>query len=110
MGLGAERGKRGKGKKKKMRDFNNVAGRERLIFPVKNGKSLDLPNVKVCPLRSDLETQMALETRQRKLVGAIALHPLNQAGVDAATNTLVEGFTNLQRRGGHKNSIGKSGG
>ena len=82
-------------KRGKLLDFNNLLLGASDNFPVKAGNLSILPTVKYV-ITLDLDTQLPRDAA-RKLVGAIA-HPLNKAVVDAATNTVVEGYGILQPR------------
>ena len=82
-------------KRGKLLDFNNLLLGASDNFPVKAGNLSILPNVKYV-ITLDLDTQLPRDAA-RRLVGAIA-HPLNKAVVDAATNTVVEGYGILQPR------------
>jgi len=82
-------------KRGKLLDFNNLLLGASDNFPVKAGNLSILPNVKYV-ITLDLDTQLPRDAA-RRLVGAIA-HPLNKAVVDAATNTVVDGYGILQPR------------
>ncbi|HXN54125.1 MAG TPA: glucoamylase family protein [Candidatus Acidoferrum sp.] len=82
-------------KRGKLLDFNNLLLGASDNFPVKTGNVGILPNVKYV-ITLDLDTQLPRDAA-RRLVGTIA-HPLNKAVVDAATNTVVQGYGILQPR------------
>ncbi|MGC1833427.1 MAG: hypothetical protein WA714_10235, partial [Candidatus Acidiferrales bacterium] len=64
-------------------------------FPLKAGNWAALKNIRYV-ITLDLDTQLPRDAA-RRLVGTLA-HPLNQAVVDAATNTVAEGYGILQPR------------
>ena len=82
-------------KRGKLLDFNNLLLGAGDNFPVKAGNLSILSHVRYV-ITLDLDTQLPRNAAHR-LVGAIA-HPLNKAVVDAATNTVVEGYGILQPR------------
>lgn len=82
-------------KRGKLLDFNNLLLGASDNFPVKAGNLSILPNLKYV-ITLDLDTQLPRDAA-RRLVGAMA-HPLNKAVVDAATNTVVDGYGILQPR------------
>jgi len=82
-------------KRGKLLDFNNLLLGASDNFPVKAGNLSILPSVRYV-ITLDLDTQLPRDAAHR-LVSAIA-HPLNKAVVDAATNTVVEGYGILQPR------------
>jgi cyclic beta-1,2-glucan synthetase len=82
-------------KRGKLLDFNNLVLGASDHFPVKAGDVSILPNVRYV-ITLDLDTQLPRDAA-RRLAGAMA-HPLNKGVVDAATNTVVEGYGILQPR------------
>jgi cyclic beta-1,2-glucan synthetase len=82
-------------KRGKLLDFNKLLLGGEDYFPVKAGNLCLLSEVKYV-ITLDLDTQLPRDAA-RKLVGAMA-HPLNRAVVDAATNTVVDGYGILQPR------------
>jgi cyclic beta-1,2-glucan synthetase len=84
-------------KRGKLLDLNNLLRGRYDSFPVKIGDLSVLPRIRYV-ITLDADTQLPRECAHR-LVGTIA-HPLNRAVVDAATNTVVEGYGVLQPRVG----------
>jgi cyclic beta-1,2-glucan glucanotransferase len=84
-------------KRGKLLDLNNLLLNESDNFPVKIGDLSVLRDIKYV-ITLDLDTQLPRDSAH-KLVGALA-HPLNQAVVDPATNTVVDGYGILQPRVG----------
>jgi cyclic beta-1,2-glucan synthetase len=89
MGLERKRGK--------LLDLNRLLTGQGDSFPVKVGNLAVLPGIRYV-ITLDSDTQLPPDAAHR-LVGAIA-HPLNRAVIDAATNTVVEGYAILQPRVG----------
>jgi hypothetical protein len=84
-------------KRGKLHDLNNLLRGGFDSFPVKKGDLSVLPAVRYV-ITLDADTQLPPNSA-RKLIGTLA-HPLNQAIVDPATNTVVEGYGVLQPRVG----------
>jgi cyclic beta-1,2-glucan synthetase len=84
-------------KRGKLLDFNNLLRGKYDSFSVKIGDLSILPNVRFV-ITLDSDTQLPRGTAHR-LIGAMA-HPLNRAVINAATNTVVEGYGVLQPRVG----------
>ena len=82
-------------KRGKLLEFNRFLLNEADAFPVKAGNWAELKNIRYV-ITLDLDTQLPRDAA-RRLVGTLA-HPLNQAVVDAATNTVAEGYGILQPR------------
>jgi len=82
-------------KRGKLLEFNRFLLNEEDAFPVKAGNWAALKNIRYV-ITLDLDTQLPRDAA-RRLVGTLA-HPLNQAVVDAATNTVAEGYCILQPR------------
>src|SRR6202030_1132306 len=82
-------------KRGKLLDFNNLVLGAGDNFAVKAGNRSILSTVRYV-ITLDSDTQLPRNAAHR-LVGAMA-HPLNKAVVDAATNTVVEGYGVLQPR------------
>ena len=82
-------------KRGKLLEFNRFLLNETDAFPVKAGNWAALKNIRYV-ITLDLDTQLPRDAA-RRLVGTLA-HPLNQAVVDAATNTVAEGYGILQPR------------
>jgi cyclic beta-1,2-glucan synthetase len=82
-------------KRGKLLEFNRFLLNEEDAFPVKAGNWAALKNIRYV-ITLDLDTQLPRDAA-RRLVGTLA-HPLNQAVVDAATNTVSEGYGILQPR------------
>jgi cyclic beta-1,2-glucan synthetase len=82
-------------KRGKLLDFNKLLLGGEDYFPIKAGNLSLLHDVKYV-ITLDLDTQLPRDAA-RKLVGAMA-HPLNRAVIDAATNTVIDGYGILQPR------------
>jgi hypothetical protein len=82
-------------KRGKLLEFNRFLLNEEDAFPVKAGNWAALKNIRYV-ITLDLDTQLPRDAA-RRLVGTLA-HPLNQAVVDAASKTVVEGYGILQPR------------
>jgi cyclic beta-1,2-glucan synthetase len=82
-------------KRGKLLEFNRFLLNQDDAFPVKAGDWAALKNIRYV-ITLDLDTQLPRDAA-RRLVGTLA-HPLNQAVVDAATNTVTEGYGILQPR------------
>lgn len=82
-------------KRGKLLDFNKLLLGTSDNFPVKAGNLALLHSVKYV-ITLDSDTQLPRDAAHR-LVGAMA-HPLNRAVIDAATNTVVDGYGILQPR------------
>jgi len=82
-------------KRGKLLDFNRFLLSEADNFAVKIGDLSLLDGVKYV-ITLDLDTQLPREAAH-KLIGTLA-HPLNRAVIDAATNTVIEGYGILQPR------------
>ena len=82
-------------KRGKLLEFNRFLLNQEDAFPVKAGNWAALKNIRYV-ITLDLDTQLPRDAA-RRLVGTLA-HPLNQAVVDAATNTVAEGYGILQPR------------
>jgi cyclic beta-1,2-glucan synthetase len=82
-------------KRGKLLDFNRFLLSEADNFAVKTGDLSLLDGVKYV-ITLDLDTQLPREAAH-KLIGTLA-HPLNRAVIDAATNTVIEGYGILQPR------------
>ena len=82
-------------KRGKLLEFNRFLLSQEDAFPLKAGNWAALKNIRYV-ITLDLDTQLPRDAA-RRLVGTLA-HPLNQAVVDAATNTVAEGYGILQPR------------
>lgn len=82
-------------KRGKLLDFNRYLLNQADNFAVKTGDLSLIQGVKFV-ITLDLDTQLPREAAHR-LIGTLA-HPLNRAVIDAATNTVVEGYGILQPR------------
>ena len=82
-------------KRGKLLDFNRFLLDQADNFTVKTGDLSLLDSVKYV-ITLDLDTQLPREAAH-KLIGTLA-HPLNRAVIDAATNTVIEGYGILQPR------------
>jgi cyclic beta-1,2-glucan synthetase len=82
-------------KRGKLLEFNRFLLNREDAFPVKAGNWAALKNIRYV-ITLDLDTQLPRDAG-RRLVSTLA-HPLNQAVVDAATNTVAEGYGILQPR------------
>jgi len=82
-------------KRGKLLDFNRFLLKQADHFAVKSGDLALLDGVKYV-ITLDLDTQLPREAAHR-LIGTLA-HPLNRAVIDAATNTVIEGYGILQPR------------
>jgi hypothetical protein len=82
-------------KRGKLLEFNRFLLNQADAFPVKTGNWAALKNIRYV-ITLDLDTQLPRDAA-RRLVGTLA-HPLNQAVVDTATNTVAEGYGILQPR------------
>jgi cyclic beta-1,2-glucan synthetase len=82
-------------KRGKLLEFNRFLLNQEDAFPVKAGNWAAFKNIRYV-ITLDLDTQLPRDAA-RRLVGTMA-HPLNQAVVDAATNTVAEGYGILQPR------------
>ncbi len=82
-------------KRGKLLDFNRFLLSEADNFSIKTGDLALLDGVKYV-ITLDLDTQLPREAAH-KLIGTLA-HPLNRAVIDAATNTVIEGYGILQPR------------
>jgi cyclic beta-1,2-glucan synthetase len=82
-------------KRGKLLEFNRFLLNQEDAFPVKAGNWAALKNIRYV-ITLDLDTQLPRDAG-RRLVSTLA-HPLNQAVVDAATNTVAEGYGILQPR------------
>jgi cyclic beta-1,2-glucan synthetase len=80
-------------KRGKLLDFNNLLRGGFDSFPVKVGDLSILPKIRYV-ITLDSDTRLPRESAHR-LIGTMA-HPLNQAVIDPATNTVVEGYGILQ--------------
>ena len=84
-------------KRGKLLDLNKLLRGRYDSFPVKVGDVSLLPRVRFV-ITLDADTELPRGTAHR-LIGALA-HPLNQAVIDSASNTVVEGYGILQPRVG----------
>ena len=82
-------------KRGKLLEFNRFLLNQEDAFPVKAGNWAALKNIRYV-ITLDLDTQLPRDAG-RRLVSTLA-HPMNQAVVDAATNTVAEGYGILQPR------------
>ncbi len=82
-------------KRGKLLQFNRFLLGQEDAFPVKAGDLAVLSNVRYV-ITLDADTQLPAGAGHR-MVGALA-HPLNSAVIDAASNTVVEGYGILQPR------------
>src|SRR5580704_9579482 len=82
-------------KRGKLLEFNRFLLNQEDAFPVKAGNWAALKNIRYV-ITLDLDTQLPRDAG-RRLVSTLA-HPLNQAVVDATTNTVAEGYGILQPR------------
>ncbi len=82
-------------KRGKLLEFNRFLLNQDDAFPVKAGNWAALKNIGYV-ITLDLDTQLPRDAA-RRLVSTLA-HPLNQAVVDAATNTVADGYGILQPR------------
>jgi cyclic beta-1,2-glucan synthetase len=82
-------------KRGKLLDFNRFLLSQADNFSVKTGDLSLLEGVKYV-ITLDLDTQLPREAAH-KLISTLA-HPLNRAVIDAATNTVIEGYGILQPR------------
>ena len=82
-------------KRGKLLEFNRFLLHQDDAFPVKAGNWDALSNIRYV-ITLDLDTQLPRDAG-RRLVSTLA-HPLNQAVVDEATNTVAEGYGILQPR------------
>ena len=83
-------------KRGKLLDFNRFLLKQADNFSVKTGDLALLEDGVKYVITLDLDTQLPREAAH-KLIGTLA-HPLNRAAIDAATNTVVEGYGILQPR------------
>jgi cyclic beta-1,2-glucan synthetase len=83
-------------KRGKLLDFNRFLLNQADNFSVKTGDLSLLEGGVKYVITLDLDTQLPREAAH-KLIGTLA-HPLNRAAIDAATNTVVEGYGILQPR------------
>lgn len=82
-------------KRGKLLEFNRFLLGQEDAFSVKTGPLAALSNIRYV-ITLDADTQLPAGAAHR-MIGAIA-HPLNSAVVDAASNTVVEGYGILQPR------------
>ena len=82
-------------KRGKLLNLNRLLRNDCDAFPVKEGNLSVLPEIRYV-ITVDSDTQLPRDSAAR-LVGAIA-HPLNQAVIDPAKRTVVEGYGILQPR------------
>jgi len=83
-------------KRGKLLDFNRFLLKQADNFAVKTGDLALLEGGVKYVITLDLDTQLPREAAH-KLIGTLA-HPLNRAAINAATNTVVEGYGILQPR------------
>jgi cyclic beta-1,2-glucan synthetase len=84
-------------KRGKLMDLNNLLCGQHDSFPVKAGNLSVLPSIRFA-ITLDSDTELPRGTAHR-MVGALA-HPLNQAIIDPATQTVIAGYGILQPRVG----------